>query len=351
MRYRIPFLTFLAAFVFSCAQAPQPSTEESVLIGADITKQIFDAEHIYFGSENRRSVDKEIAFPSGEYSYQKIIMTFSLSCPALQRCDAWDRKGWLAIVENAGSEDNEQVIELWRFITPYGVGANWEYDVTDLRPFFKENVTFRIFIDTWVGPGHAAGDGWIVDVDLEFIGGIPNKRPVAVIPVWTSRSFEYGNPASSTSPAATASIPIPASITAATVRTLVTGHGQGNAENCAEFCEKEHTLTVGSKDFSTILWRDDCAETAVPDQLGNWRYPRAGWCPGAYVIPWIEDVTTQLTPGGNLNINYSVEEYENTCRPDAETCTGCVFGTSCEYNSTNHTQPNYVLSSLITLYE
>ncbi len=351
MKYNLPVLCLLISSALSCDSTPPEAEINPIIIGEDITTEVFRNEHIYFGSENRRSVDKEISFPPEKYSYQKIIMKFSLNCPNVDRCDAWDRKGWLALVEKVDSEETEKIIEFWRFITPYGVGAHWEYDLTDLRPLLKDNVTFRVFIDTWVGPGHEAGDGWLVDVEFEFIAGTPDKRPIAVLPIWTSHSFEYGNPAQSTWPAASSTITIPTSVTQATLRTLVTGHGQGNAQNCAEFCEKEHTIRAGTTNYTKTIWRDDCAETAVPDQLGNWRYPRAGWCPGAYVIPWVEDISRQLVPGNKLEIAYSVEEYENTCRPDSEMCTGCVFDTSCEYNDFNHTQPNYVLSGLLTLYE
>jgi len=89
----------------------------------------------------------------------------------------------------------------------------------------------------------------------------------------------------------------------------------------------------------------------VPEQLGNWEYPRAGWCPGAYVYPWIEDVSSVVKAGQDLTISYTVEPYINTCRPGADPCAGCVFGTTCDYNGGNHTQPNYVLSALLTLYK
>ena len=37
----------------------------------------------------------------------------------------------------------DTVIELARFITPFGVGASWDIDVTDLRPLLTGDVTLR----------------------------------------------------------------------------------------------------------------------------------------------------------------------------------------------------------------
>ncbi|MBL92720.1 MAG: hypothetical protein CMH56_13025 [Myxococcales bacterium] len=328
--------------------------EPEPIYGEDQVVTVFEREHVYFGDENRRQVDTTVTMPPADHLFESVTMTVMLSCPMwggpTSRCDAWDRYGWLAVVENAGEEE-ETVIEFWRFITPYGVGGQWEVDITDLRPLFSGDLTFRVFIDTWVGPGHESGDGWAVDLAFDYKGGTPEQVPVAVLPVWTSHSFVYGDPAVSVDPAAQTTLTLPEGVSKGTLRVLVTGHGQGNAENCAEFCAKTHTVTAGDVSRPTLLWRDDCAETAVPNQLGNWEYGRAGWCPGAFVYPWVEDISSAIEAGQELTISYAVEPYVNTCRPDAETCTGCVFGTGCDYNGSSHTPPNYVLSGLLTLYK
>ena len=157
----------------------------------------------------------------------------------------------------------------------------------------------------------------------------------------------YGDPAAPIDEQIEAALP--EGIRAARVRTLVTGHGQGSADNCAEFCPREHTLTVNGSARPHEVWRDDCQETAVPDQLGTWTYPRAGWCPGAVVHPWYETVSDQLIDSVAITARYDVEAYENTCRPDAAECTDCVAGT-CEYDGGSHTPPTYSLSSLLILY-
>jgi len=132
----------------------------------------------------------------------------------------------------------------------------------------------------------------------------------------------------------------------AAIRSYITGHGFGNLDNCAEFCPKEHTWTVQDTPFTQEIWRADCQSTGVPGQQGTWTYPRAGWCPGADVRAWWFDVSTAATEGTNT-LAWSVEAYENTCRPDAPTCAGCTAGATCD---DGHGQPYYVVSGvLVTL--
>jgi len=318
--------------------------------GADATVTAFDKAPIYFtGSDNQRTVEAPASFPK-EGAYQQILLHLSLSCPS-DGCDPWDRFGSLGLVSAKATDGGaDTVIELARFITPYHVGASWDLDVTDLRPLLKGDVTLQAFIDTWVGPGSQYGGGWLLSASFEMKGGIPEKQPVAVVPVWTPRSFVYGDPAKPLADAVPqATLPLPQGSSYA-LRTFVTGHGQGNAGNCAEFCSKTHTLTAGSTPHAQPIWRTDCATTAAPGQQGTYKYPRAGWCPGADVRPWILDVTADLAGSSSAVFAYDVEAYTNTCRPDAQPCTGCTLGSACAYDGGTHTEPNYQLSTLLVAY-
>ncbi len=319
--------------------------------GADAVVTPFDKAHVYFaGEDNKRMIDAPATFPA-EGAYSQIILHLSLACPA-GGCDAWDRFASLGLVTAKGATPEEDtVLEIARFITPYKVEAAWDIDVTDLRPLLAGEVTLRAFIDTWVGPGSPYGAGWLVTASFEMKGGIPAKVPVAVVPVWNRQSVVYGDPLKPISASAPPQeIALPAGATSYALRTFVTGHGQGNKDNCAEFCTRTHTLTVGATPHAQEIWRDDCATTAVPDQQGTWKYPRAGWCPGADVLPWTVDITSDVAAGAPAKIAYGVEEYENTCRPDAAVCNGCSLGTGCEYDGGAHTEPNYQLSTVLIAY-
>jgi hypothetical protein len=337
-----PALGTLALFACNEPDAPPRSGDSSPpepVIGADVTVTAFEDEHVYFtGEENLRQVDRTVSFPEPGQRYDRITLHVSLACPT-GGCDFWDRLGRLSIVDDEGQE-----IELARFITPYRVGADFSVDVTDLQRLLEGERTLRVFVDTWVGPDSPYGEGWLVDASFDFQGGLPQRDPFAVVALWAPRGIVYGDPARPTAQSATADVLDGA--TGARLRALVTGHGQGNAENCAEFCSKEHTFTLGAKPRTKTVWRDDCETAAAPGQQGTYQYPRAGWCPGAMVDPWIEDVDATAGP---LAVGYDVEAYENTCRPDATTCSGCTLGSGCDYNDSTHTEPNYQHSALLVL--
>lgn len=309
----------------------------AVPVGTDTTVIALDGEHVYFGDPNRRTVDVAVTFPAPELRYSRVTLRLGLRCPT-GGCDWWDRLGHLSLVTG------ETELELARFITPYRVGGQFEVDVTDLQRVLEGERTLRVFIDTWVGPGHANGAGWLVDASFDFVGGVPSPDPVAVIPLWAPQRVVYGDPARPVDVTATATLPD--GLTGARLRALVTGHGQGNVDNCAEFCAKDHTFTVDAETITRELWRDDCATTAVPNQQGTWRYARAGWCPGAMVTPWSADVAGTA---GARTITYAVETYENTCRPDAATCGGCTLGTGCNYDGGSHTEPGWQQSAVLVL--
>ncbi|HVK73387.1 MAG TPA: peptide-N-glycosidase F-related protein [Kofleriaceae bacterium] len=321
--------------------AAEPDASD-VTIGASTTVVAFDGEHVYFGGEpNRRNVDKEVTFPAPGLRYSKITLRLGLRCPT-GGCDWWDRLGHLSLVKPGAGETVE--LELARFITPYRVGGQFTVDVTDLQRVLEGPQTVRVFIDTWVNPGHANGAGWLVDAAFDFEGGIPTPDPYAVVPLWAPQRVVYGDPARPID--VTAGVDVPAGTTGVRLRALVTGHGQGNAGNCAEFCARDHTFMVGDVAVTKNLWRDDCRTTAVPNQQGTWQYARAGWCPGAMVTPWTADAAA---PTGPLTVSYDVQTYENTCRPEATTCSGCTLGTGCEYDGGAHTEPGWEQSAVLIL--
>ena len=332
--------------------------------GLDATVLGFDATRFSFtGQENRRTNDVPVTFPVAG-TYDQVTLTLTLACPD-NKCDPWDRAGTLGLVVSegdAGTED-DQVIELARFMTPYGVGGTWTYDLTDLRPLFRGPMKLRGFIDTWVGPGSNYGNGWALTTSIVFHGGTPARTPVAVLPLWqhgSDGSVVVGDPAkplSKSLPSLAVTLPVAASAVA--VRSIVTGHGQGNAGNCAEFCKLAHTTTVGSDAHTLTPWRADCRQTAVAGQQGTWTLSRAGWCPGADVKPWSFDVSglTEAALAGRepIAIQHAVAAYDNSCRPpsdDAGTCdtSTCALGTPCAYDGGNHTEPFLRLSSVLIAY-
>src|SRR4029077_3692313 len=95
------------------------------------------------------------------------------------------------------------------------------------------------------------------------------------------------------------------------VYSIITGHG-GAANNCAEFCNHEHTITVNGTEFhkdhpeaSTNTGCIGQTENGMtPNQGGTWWFGRGGWCPGQQVNPWVVDVTAEVTPGQTAMVSY-----------------------------------------------
>lgn len=302
-------------FLTACS-APKdtPATEDSVapsrIAGEDQSIVVFDQEYLYFGAENRRSVDVEVTFPDETTTYSSLTGRFALSCPN-DACDWWDRYGTFGLVLDPGAE-TETYVELDRFITAYRVGFSWEADLTDLRPLLTGTQTLRVFIDTWVGEGHENGDGWLFDATLDLEGGDPpSPEAVVNLPVWGHQSYNAGlDDAPVESQVLPQTILTPTDLRAATFRSFITGHGWNNNQNCAEFCSKEHFFTVGGVETGQSVWRDDCEDTVTDgSQRGTWKYSRAGWCPGAQVYPWDIDVSAQVVGVEGVDVSYRLEDF------------------------------------------
>jgi hypothetical protein len=327
-----------------------PAGADGPAPAGEVVVQGFDGVHVYFaGMDNKRRQEADVAFPAAG-PWGKVQLRLRLRCPS-GRCDFWDRWAYLGLVNGQGAE--APITEIMRFVTPYRLTADWTADVTALAPMLAGKQRLAVMIDTWVGPGHAQGNGWLVDVSFTFTPApAPAERtPAAVIPLWDVGSVEVGDPAKPVAGTVKPrTVMIPADAKAVELRAFITGHGQGNLQNCAEFCPKTHRYTVAGTAFERRIWRDDCRTTAVQNQPGTWTLARAGWCPGALVTPWTADVTAAAKAGTSIEIAYSPEPYVNSCRPGAAPCAGCALATGCAYDNGNHTPPNYLQSALLVVY-
>ncbi|MBI1390377.1 MAG: hypothetical protein GC154_18220 [bacterium] len=272
-------------------------------IAPDATVNVFDRMYVY---ASNRNPSVTMTMPEDETVYERVLMKVTLSEPD-DGYDYWDRS---AAVYLAKGRDK---YEIARYITPYRVGGAWWFDVTDFQSLMHGRVVFGLFIDTWVGPGHAQGSGWDVSVDLMFYRGEPEYVPYQVVNVWNGEP-RYGDPSNPISNFFTPKVIDAASETAkAKLRIVTTGHGQSpNAQNAAEFIMKGRTVSVNGIEYRNILWRTDCYMNPVRPQFGTWVYSRAGWCPGDQVEPWEIDITDDITPGDAFLLEYAADPYTNT---------------------------------------
>jgi len=289
--------------------------------------------------------------PDDPALWSSIVVLYTIGCPgAPNDCDPWDRLGHLRVVRDDGSET-----EIARIITPYDITGGdrpgtctWEIDVTAYKSLLHGEVTLRNYIESWIG----GSNGWLVTIDFVFIEGVLDPEPYRVVDLWGADHLVYGDPEQ---PLEDVLVPvdvdIPAEVTHARVRVFTTGHGQGNTENCAEFCPKDHSVVAGADTYSHVLWRSNCSQNTCSPQGGNWTFGRAGWCPGDAARAWNVNVTPSLTPGQTMTFQYVIEPYVNDCRPSNPACVSGVTCPACNYDGGGHTEPHYTTQAQLVLYK
>lgn len=281
--------------------------------------QTFNGNVLNFdGSGASRWFYGTYTLPQSIGAYNQIIANFSVTCPAVTGgCDDWDR---LAYVEYKAP--NGEWMELFRYITPYGVACNHSIDVTDYASLLHGNIEIRMFIDTW-GSG-----GWSLHMNFDYITGTPAYLYSSIQEVWHG-DYNFGNP-SNLQPCDTVSISYPINTQKATFRLTTTGHGWGsnNTGNAAEFYNATHNFYVnGVSSYSQHLWNicnpnpDNCT-----GQAGTWQYNRAGWCPGTIAPPNSYNFTSQIS-NAPFNMAYVFQQsYQDFCHPNNPSC---VSGVTC----------------------
>lgn len=301
-----------------------------------------------------------VVMPDGATNWSSIVLRVTIGCPgAPADCDPWDRLGWIQLSHDTGEVDTGgapifENFEIARFITPYDItGAgrpgtcDWIFDVSDYEPLLVGDVTVRSYIESWIGDTR----GWLLTADLGFVEGDWIREPFQVVNLWTDNRIVYGDPDRPHEDyLPPVDVPFAADAIEAKLRITTTGHGQGNTNNCAEFCQKTHTAIANGTSTSHTLWKPDCEQNVCSPQGGTWSFDRAGWCPGEGVAPWEVDVTGMVTFGSTNTLDYDIQAYENLCRPNNPSCVNGVTCVDCNYNVTGHTEPHWTVQGQLILY-
>ena len=191
--------------------------------------------------------------------------------------------------------------EMGRWITSYSDGGRWVTDLSPSLAFLNGGGPKRLSM--------AFGYPYLTDLTLRLSDQGKGGVPVEAHPLWTGGGFNLSYNQSKL-PIVVA---IPADAQRVELFALLSGHGWGaDRENCAEFCNHQHHVTVGGetfvRDHPVAGSSEGCIEQledgTTPNQGGTWRTGRGGWCPGKDVTPWIVDVTNHVTPGQTATISY-----------------------------------------------
>lgn len=281
--------------------------------GEDKFVSVLRNEAHNFGA-NGQTQFRDIILPNDPSRFERLILHIEADCPT-GGCDPWDQPAKLSVVTEEGE------FEIARYITPFGIGCGpWTVDVTDFKSILQGPVQFKSYVQVW-GPS-----GWLITADLEYVQGKADFPYQRLSPLWQRDYIVYGDPAISFD-LDPRQVAVDAKTKQSQVRATVTGHGQGNTNNAAEFFERTHQLSVNGETFAHNLWKTDCPQNTCANQLGTWRFDRAGWCPGQEVQPFIVNTTSVATPGATTEIDYTFQAYTNFLN------TG--------YNDGSHTEPHF----------
>ncbi|TAJ11965.1 N-glycanase [Marinilabiliaceae bacterium JC017] len=239
-------------------------------------------------------------------------------------------------------EGYSPVVELMRFMTPFGVGAysdkmemrrpvyvpfwekqvEWEQDITDRLSLLEGEIWIGVWIDTWTK------EGYKVSVSLDF-----EESPFACAAKTATGVKSLVNTVYYIDGQTHADIfsrkdieveaEIPANAKNVRLEYITTGHGGHSGGD--EFVKKANIVKVdGVEVLNFIPWRDDCAsfrrfnpgtgvwlvkDTAEYIDEKTWTYKtkvieerlassdlsRSNWCPGSDVQP--EEVSLNVKPG------------------------------------------------------
>jgi hypothetical protein len=255
-------------------------------------------------------------FPDAATGYRKVYLYLEFGCAPGLKCGEWDYINQIFIGRKGGVKGDSLNYEISRFITPYGFNWNsaqkwkhgWYFDLTDFSSLLHDSVEIIYQHSGYEGN---TDRGWTVTMDFVCVKGDPARIPMGLNRLH-QLSAPYGDANNTFASHVTEkSFTMPTGADMAAFKIIQTGHGMDAQENCSEFCSKKRTVKLDNNIISEKnVWRDDCGMNSLYPQAGTWVYDRAGWCPGAPVLPF--DLYTKLASGTQHTFSLDMESYINT---------------------------------------
>jgi len=262
------------------------------------------------GSVIEQFEDFEITLPDASTmaTFDTLEFDVVMECPdplagEQGNCGAWDYLAHMWLLVGEGEE--QQKIEMARFITTYHRESRWVVDASQALAWLKDGGTFRMRYE-WAPSWNTQPTA--VTMNVRLSNQDKGMRPVQAIPLYTGGGFN----ADYNSDRPPMDVDLPSSAAKVELWAIITGHGAETSLQCAEFCNHAHRFTVGGTQYleehpeanDRQACENDVANGTVPNQGGTWWFGRGGWCPGKQVDPWIQDVTEDVTLGGSTQVAY-----------------------------------------------
>ena len=262
-----------------------------------------------FAFDGENKIDTSFNLPSFAGTYTSIIAHLDYGCP----CDPWDR---VARVSIRGA--NGEWMELFKYITPYGVACEDQIDITDFASQLQGNIDFEITFPESV-----------ISLTFEYTEGTPEYKYSWMDNLWQG-TYPFGDYANMQA-VEPYDLNLNGGIEKAYLRLLSGGFSWGptNTDNAAEFYEATHNIKLnGATEFQQHLWQDCNPNPAsCQPQNGTWYYDRHGWCPGSIPILFRYDLSPWIGVSG-VNLQYEFyPDYIDYCHPNHP---DCVTGVTCD---------------------
>ena len=270
---------------------------------------------------SQHSARGEYIFPSHTGAFNEILAHFEYNC-VNGNCDTYDRIGGVKVRNYRG-----EWMELFRYITPFGVQCQDDVDVSDYTSMLQGLVEMEYYMELWNGSGSNP------NLIFSFTKGTPEYLYVDMDEIWFG-AFAFGDYANQ-QPVPVVNYPFSDKAQAATLKLTTTGHNwnsctnnTNNTGNAAEFYEATHHILVnGQNKYDQHLWRACTPNPAgCQPQNGTWAYSRSGWCPGSIGMVWDFDLSEYLADG-EAELFYQFDPtYLDLCHPNHP---DCIDGVTC----------------------
>ena len=326
---------------------------------------VFNKQVLNFGGE--KGTDSEaVSLMSGRLVYKKVSIPefkkgtdVKIKITVRSNGDRWDKSGSCFVVsdpkklsilsvtekKNDFPKDSyiddkyagfvkgtnyNPVVELMRFMTPFGVGhysdnkvkyrrpvyipswekqVVWENDITDLESLVTGTFYVGVWIDTWTAEGY--------DFDLELTYSNRKQQKVSVLPLVNTIPYVGGQqiPDNFAHNNLEQSIHLKKNAKNVKLHYITTGHGGHSGGD--EFIKIKNSVFFNNKlVLDTIPWRDDCASfrrfnptsgvwirkdsasyidskthsyqvKEIEERIASSDLSRSNWCPGSFVKPMV----------------------------------------------------------------